>query len=199
MRPRLGPIVETEHGFDDGFELFGYLNHTLPAAIGSTRVLVALQLDAEGLTELCHGPREHDGAPRRMLLHDAEPIHLRECFHRGQIRTTRPVRRSETRARQWAARSIRTCQARDMLCEHLACLWPHDHTHLEPLVLIGKSQCLRVRQRASFASLESTCGHGRAPFGTEVMLPRWPILPLRGHLRVHRMADVKLSDGLSAA
>jgi len=57
MRPRLGPIVETEYRFDDGFELFGYLNDTLSAAISSARVFVALQLDAEGLTKLGHSPR----------------------------------------------------------------------------------------------------------------------------------------------
>jgi len=54
MRARLGPIVQTEYGFDDGSELFGYLNETLPAAIGSAWVFAALQLDAEGLTELRH-------------------------------------------------------------------------------------------------------------------------------------------------
>ena len=93
MWARLGTIVESEHGFDDGFELLGYLNDALPAAVGSTRVFVAFQLDAEGLAKLGHGPRENDRSPRRMLQDDAEPVRARERPHRGQIRGTRFMRR----------------------------------------------------------------------------------------------------------
>src|SRR5579864_710064 len=106
MRPRLWAIVETEDGFDDRSELLGNLNHALPTAIGSAWVLVALQFDAEGLVELGYSARQHEGAARGMLLHDAEPVRVCERLHRGKIRGTRAVCCCEGSARQRRARSI---------------------------------------------------------------------------------------------
>src|SRR5207244_882338 len=90
MRAELGPVVETEHRFDDPVELARNRDRASAAAIGAAVELERAQLDPEGALEACDRSRQHHGAARRIRLHDGETVPLGEFLDRCEIEQRSP-------------------------------------------------------------------------------------------------------------
>ena len=159
MRPRLRPVVEAEHGFDDALQLIGELDAADPAAIGALRQFEALQVDAEGGVELGDRAREHDGAPRRILLHDRQAVRAGEFPDGGEIGGGGAELPGEILALEMAGPSVRR-QLADPVLQGVAGLAPDDDADLQSLRGIGLADRLRVSQRGSLTAFQLLSCHG---------------------------------------
>src|SRR5919202_761444 len=59
LGPRLGPVVEAEHRFDDGRDVVGHVHLAGAATVAAAGVLPAAEEDAERLAHRRDGAREH--------------------------------------------------------------------------------------------------------------------------------------------
>jgi hypothetical protein len=84
---RLGdrPIIETKHSLNKRTQFLWNPHIPDSATIRPLRVLVDLQIDAEGFAEVSDCTRQHDAPSGGTLSNDRQIVLLGELAHAGQI------------------------------------------------------------------------------------------------------------------
>ncbi len=150
MRPRLGPVVEAEHGLNHGVHLRRQPNAPEPLAIRAARMFDRFEIDAERGAELRGGSGDDHRAPHRHRLHHRQSVPLRERAHRRHVGGARRIRVREfvvTDPRGPVAAHDRI----DAAFEIVGGLAPEHERDLEALGGVGFSDRARTRKRIALA------------------------------------------------
>jgi hypothetical protein len=97
---KLRAVVETEDALHDGGEVGWDTDRPCPASILAARVLVAVKLDGEGLTEIGDRPGELDRAPPRIDLANRQVVFMGEGLDARNVLRVRAMSRLELFVRQ---------------------------------------------------------------------------------------------------
>ena len=159
MRPRLGPVVETENRIDDPVQFVGQRNRSGPAAVRPAVEFELLEVDAERLIELGDRSRKNDGAARRVLLHDREVVALGESRDRGHVGRSSPEFLRQVGVLHMARRSLAGGKARDLRLERIRILPAHQHRYLEAFRRIRLADGPCSRKRLSVTADQYVCTH----------------------------------------